>query len=64
MEQGVAGLSSCGLQLLEAAGAQALGVLREQLGGKAGSRKKSSRRSQSAISPWATGHVSMFEFVG
>ena len=39
-EQGTAGLGSCGLQLLEAADARALGVCRERLGGKAGSRKK------------------------
>lgn len=28
------------------------------------SRAKLEEKLQSAISPWATGHVSMFEFVG
>lgn len=51
---------SCGLQLLEAADAQALGVHKEQLGGKAGSRKKSYRQSQSAISLWVIGCICTF----
>lgn len=46
VEQGVAGLSPCGLQLLGAADAQALGVPREQLEGKAGRKTPGDPRVQ------------------